>query len=109
MALRFGIFPWPQAVNDVLVGIQMDAAAGAAIGADAIGVFQVPDPLLIKEILAAQGADRANIDDVARQVVVARLARKNVPTAAASKPSCAISKEKCLVSTTCCGRPGKIN
>ena len=40
--------------------------------------LQPPDALLVEEILAAQRPDRAQIDDVARQFVVAGLARKNV-------------------------------
>ena len=40
--------------------------------------LQVPDALLVEEILAAQGADGAEIDDVAGQLVVERLAGEDV-------------------------------
>ena len=40
--------------------------------------LQPPDALLVEKILAAQRTDRAEIDHVAGQLVVARLARENV-------------------------------
>ena len=41
-------------------------------------LLQEPDALLVEEVLAAQRADRAQIDDVAGQLVVERLAGKDV-------------------------------
>src|SRR6202011_1260000 len=54
------------------------AAPGAAVGADALLRFQVPDALLVEEVLAAEGADGAQIDDVAGQLVVQWLAGEDV-------------------------------
>ena len=76
--LRFGVIPRLQTVNDLVVLIGENAAAGAAIRADARNGLQPPDPLLIKEVLAARCADRADVDDVPRELVVARLAWENV-------------------------------
>ena len=42
------------------------------------GVLQVPDALLVEEVLAAERADRAEIDDVAGQLVFQRLAGEDV-------------------------------
>ena len=78
MALRLGILTRPKAVDDVLIRIEMDAAAGAAIRANAVRILEVPDALLVKEVLAAQGADRADIHDIAGQLVVARLAGEDI-------------------------------
>ena len=47
-------------------------------GQTLFGILEEPDALLVKKILAAQGADRAEIDDVAGQLVVQRLAREDV-------------------------------
>ena len=41
-------------------------------------VLQVPDALLVEEVLAAQRADRAEVDDVAGQLVLQRLAGEDV-------------------------------
>ena len=41
-------------------------------------VLQKPDALLVKELLAAQGPDRADVDDVAGQLVVDRFAGEDV-------------------------------
>ena len=76
--LRLRIRPRPQAVDVVLVLIDVDAATGAAAGADAVGALQPPDALLVQEVLAAQRADRAEVDHVAGQLVVARLAGEDV-------------------------------
>src|SRR5437660_46488 len=70
--------PRPQPVDNVLVAIGPDAAAGAAVGANAPLRLEEPDALLVQEVLAAQGADRTQIDDVAGQLVVARLAGEDV-------------------------------
>src|SRR5229473_6699932 len=78
MALSLGIFSWPQAIDNVLVRVEVNAAAGAAIGTDAFRVLEIPNPLLIKKILAAQGADRTDINHIAGEFIVARLAGKNV-------------------------------
>src|SRR5436190_19490403 len=78
MALSFRILARPKSVDDVLVGVQVDAAAGAAIGANAVRVLEIPDTLLVKEVLAAQGANGADVNNVAGQLVVARLAGKDI-------------------------------
>src|SRR5260370_3410356 len=78
MALSLGILSWPQAIHDVLIGIQMDAAAGAAIRANAFRAIEIPDPLFIEKILAAQGADRTDINHIAGKLIVARFAREDV-------------------------------
>ena len=41
-------------------------------------LLQVPDALLVEEVLAAQRADRAEIDDVAGELVLQRPAGKDV-------------------------------
>src|SRR5262249_34677378 len=82
VALRLWIGPRPQAVHDVLVAIDVDAAPGAAIRADALLLLQIPDALFVEKVLAAQGADGAQIDDVAGQFVLQRLAGKHVNLAA---------------------------
>src|SRR5438132_13978935 len=56
----------------------MNAAASAAIRADAFCFLQVPDALLVQEILAAEGADRTEIDDVAGQLVLQRVTGEDV-------------------------------
>ena len=57
-------------VDAVLVLFDPDRAAGRAAGADAAMPPQEPDPLLIQKILVAQRPDRAEIDHVARELVV---------------------------------------
>src|SRR5262249_18333040 len=51
---------------------------GAAVRANALLRLQKPDALLVKKVLAAQGADRTDVDHVARQLVVARFTWKHV-------------------------------
>src|SRR5262249_36523485 len=76
--LRLGVLPRPEAVNDVLVMIDEDATARTTIRTDALLILQVPDPLLVEEILAAQGSDRTQIDHVAGQFIVTGFAGKDV-------------------------------
>ena len=78
VALRPAGFARLEAIDAVFVLVDVDAAAGAAVGADALGRLQPPDALLVEEVLAAQGADRAEVDDVARELVVARVAGEDV-------------------------------
>src|SRR5262249_26973900 len=78
MPLRLRVLARAQAVDNVLVVIDRDAAAGAATGAHALLLLEEADPLRIEEVLVAQGADGAQIDDVAGELVVARLAGENV-------------------------------
>ena len=78
MALRLRIVARPQAIDDVLIAVQLNATAGRTIGANALLGLQVPDALLVEKILAAQRADRAEIDDIAGQLVVERIAGENV-------------------------------
>src|SRR5262249_11139913 len=67
--LRLRVGARTQPIDDVLVGIDVNAATGAASRADTVGGFQIPDALLVKEILATERADRAEIDDIAREFV----------------------------------------
>src|SRR5439155_10911874 len=78
MALRLRIETRPETIDDVLVFIDEDAAPGAAIRADGLVRFEGPNALLVKEVFTAQGPHRAEIDDVAGQLVVARLAGEDV-------------------------------
>src|SRR5262249_19158152 len=78
VSLSLGILARPQSVDNVFILIDEDAAAGAAIGADALLALKKPDPLFIEKVLAAQGPDRAEIDHVPSQFVVERLARKDI-------------------------------
>ena len=50
----------------------------ASTGADRRRLLQQPHALLEQKILVQQRPDRAEIDHVARQLVVQRLARENV-------------------------------
>ena len=68
--LRLRIRPRPQAVDVVFVLIDVDAAARAAIGADAVRRLQPPHALLVQKILAAQCADRAQVDHVAASLLL---------------------------------------
>ena len=65
-------------IDAVLVLLDPDRAAGRAAGADAGVPLHEPDPLLVEEILVAQRADRAEIDHVARELVVQREAGHDV-------------------------------
>src|SRR5262249_35242568 len=78
MALRLQIDARPQTINDVFVVVDFNATARAATGAHAGLFFQEPDALFVEKILAAQGANRAEIDHVARELVFERLAREDV-------------------------------
>ena len=57
--------------------IQIEQPVGAA-GADAAVPPHEPDPLLVQKILVAQRPDRAEIDHVARELVVQREAGHDV-------------------------------
>gem|GEM_PF-3995234 len=78
MALRLRIIARAQAINDILIAVQVDATAGRTIGANAVLGLEVPDAMRIEKILAAQCANRANIDHITSELVVERIARKNV-------------------------------
>src|SRR5439155_7185514 len=78
VALGLGVDAGPQPVDDVLVRVQMNTTTGTAIGANAVGLLQIPNALLVQEILAAQRPHGAEIDDVARQLVLQRHAGKDV-------------------------------
>jgi hypothetical protein len=80
-ALGLRVLARADAVDDVLVVIDVDAAAGRAAGADAALRLEEPDALFVQEILVCQGADRAQIDDVARQRIVDWIAREDVDLA----------------------------
>src|SRR5205085_863519 len=78
MPLGLGIDPGTQAVDDVLVAVEVDAAAGGTVGANAVFRLEVPDAVLVQEVLAAQGPDRAQVHNVAGQLVVEGLAGEDV-------------------------------
>jgi hypothetical protein len=58
-----------------------DVAAGVAAGADRRLLVEVPDPLGEAEAGRGERADRADVDDAGREVVVERLASE-VPISA---------------------------
>ena len=68
----------------VLLGA--DVAAGRAARADRVVLREEPGPLLVQEIFVEQGADRAEVDDVAGQRVVDRLAGKDVDLGMVAAP-----------------------
>src|SRR5437879_7332432 len=78
MTLSLGILSRPQPIDDVLIRVQMNAATGAAIRTDAVRILEIPDALFIEKIFAAQSPDRADIDDIAGELIVARLTGENV-------------------------------
>src|SRR5262249_7458005 len=78
VTLRLGILPRPQAIEDVFILVNKNAAAGAAVYTNAFLRPQEPDALLVKEILAAQGTDGAEIDDITGQLVLQWLAGEDV-------------------------------
>src|SRR6185436_217574 len=63
---------------DVLVIVHPDAATRRAIRADALLRFEKPDSLLVQKVVAAQRPNRAEVNDVPRQLVVERLAWEDV-------------------------------
>jgi hypothetical protein len=78
MALGHVVFTRPQSVNMILILIDVNAAARTAIGTYTIACSQPPHPLLVQKVLAAQCTHGTQVDHVARQLVVARAARKYV-------------------------------
>ena len=54
VALRLRILARPQPINDLLILIDENTAAGAAVGADTLLRAQKPDPLLVEKIFAAE-------------------------------------------------------
>jgi len=69
------IFARGDPVDDVLAARDEDVRAGAACDIDALGFLEEPDAHLEAEILAREGADRADVDGVERVVAVEALAR----------------------------------
>ena len=59
----------PAAVNAVLVLVDPGGTPGRAAGAYARVRLHVPDPLAIEKLLVAKGADRAEIDHVAGELI----------------------------------------
>src|SRR5262249_39323340 len=55
-----------------------DAAPGRAIGTHTLLGLEKPHALLVQEVFAAQRADGTKVDDIAGQLVIDRLARKDV-------------------------------
>src|SRR5205085_198689 len=76
--LRLRIETRTQPIDNALVGVQINAATGAAIRTDAFLLLEEPDTLLVEKVLAAQGADRTKIDDIGRQFVVERDAGEGI-------------------------------
>ncbi len=62
----------------VLVLLDPDRAADRAAGANARVPPHEPDPLLVEKILVGQGPDGAEVDHVARKLVVQREAGHDV-------------------------------
>src|SRR5207237_201086 len=69
---------WVQAIDDVLVAVEVDAASRRAVSTDAFLRLEIPDPLFVEEVLAAQRPDRTEVDDVAGELVVERFAGEDV-------------------------------
>ncbi len=64
---------------DDKVGFRSDRrepSTGAAQVADAVAALEPPNAFLVQEVLAAQGTDWAEVDNITRQFVIARLARE---------------------------------
>src|SRR5262249_46728900 len=78
ISLRFWILARADAVDDVLVVIDVNATAGRAAGTDALGLVQKPDALLVEEFLVRQRTDGAQVDDISGERIVDRVAGKNV-------------------------------
>src|SRR5262249_30180032 len=70
--------PRAEPEHNVLVRIDVDRAPGRASRTDAIGGFEVPDALLVQEVLRAERPDRAQVHDVAGELVFQWLAGKDV-------------------------------
>src|SRR5665213_2658859 len=66
------------AVNDPLVVFEINILPAGVGGADRGDALEQPDPLLEQKILVQQRADRAQIDHISRQFVVAWLAGEDV-------------------------------
>ncbi len=78
IALRLLVFARPQTVDDVFVAVEENAATRRAVGTDTVLRLEVPDAVLVEEVLATQGTDGAQVHHVARQLVVERLVGKDV-------------------------------
>jgi hypothetical protein len=76
--LGLWILTWLQAIEDIVVLIDIDAATRAATGTDAVFGFQPPDALLVQEVLAAQRTNRTEVDHVAGEFIVARVTREDI-------------------------------
>src|SRR5215470_8418414 len=63
-------------VGAMLVGMHLDVAAARAAVADALGRVQVPHPHLEAEVAVGEGAHGADVDHVARVLVLESLAGK---------------------------------
>src|SRR5205085_5973728 len=74
VALRLRVVARPEAVDDALVAVAINTAPRRAVGADALFRLEVPDAVLVQEVLAAQRPDRTEVHDIPRQLVVERLA-----------------------------------
>ena len=72
------ILPRLDAVDVILILFGKDRAAGRAVRADLGMPLHEPDALRVEEILVPQRTDRAEIDDIARQLVLQRKALDDV-------------------------------
>src|SRR5207249_166427 len=70
VALRQRVLARTQTIDDVLVAIEVDAAASRAVSANALLSLEIPDALFVEKVLAAQRADGAEVDDIAGELVV---------------------------------------
>ena len=76
--VHVGILAWLEPVDRVLVVLGVDGAAGGAAAADVGLPLHEPDTLLVEEVLVAERAHRAEVDDVAGEFVVERMAGEDV-------------------------------
>jgi len=72
------VVPRAQAIDDVLVRIDVGAAPGRTAVTHAVGGLQIPDALFVEEVLAAERADRTEINDVPGELVLQRSTWENV-------------------------------
>lgn len=69
--LGLRILPRPKPIDFVFILIDMDAATCRATSTDALGMLEPPNAFLVEEVFAAQGADRAKINHVSSELIVA--------------------------------------
>ena len=72
------VFTRLETVDGVLIVLGVDRATGGAATADVGLPLHEPDTLLVEEVLVAESAHRAEVDDVAGELVVEWMAREDV-------------------------------